>query len=227
MFFRDYLDPAVIRWDQALFGCQPSVLFMAKLPYLWVSEVFYASYFSYYIMISGVAVALYIRNRRELFHYVSIISFVFYICYTIYIVVPVIGPRVFFSRIGGYVLPQQYMDLAAPAVYPEAVQHGPFFNIMAWIYDVFEAPGSAIPSSHVAVAICTVFFSFRYLRRIRFVHLTVAVLLCLATVYCRYHYAVDVLAGALTAAVLLPLGNRLYFNFAGDQPGAQATSAAQ
>jgi membrane-associated phospholipid phosphatase len=84
---------------------------------------------------------------------------------------------------------------------------------MAWIYRVFEAPGAALPSSHVAVALCTVFFSFRYLRRIRHVHLAVAGLLCLSTVYCRYHYAVDVLAGLATAAVLVPLGNWLYFKF--------------
>jgi membrane-associated phospholipid phosphatase len=45
------------------------------------------------------------------------------------------------------------------------------------------------------------------------VHLTVAVLLCISTVYCRYHYVVDVLAGALTAALLIPLGNRLFFKF--------------
>jgi membrane-associated phospholipid phosphatase len=78
---------------------------------------------------------------------------------------------------------------------------------------VFEAPGAAFPSSHVAVALCTVFFSFRYLRPIRYLHLAVAVLLCLATVYCRYHYVVDVLAGLLTAAMVIPLGNWLYFKF--------------
>ena len=42
-----------------------------------------------------------------------------------------------------------------------------------------------------------------------------AILLCLATVYCRYHYAVDVIAGVVTAAVLIPLGNALYFRFQG------------
>jgi len=63
---------------------------------------------------------------------------------------------------------------------------------------------------------CTVYFSFRYLRRIRHVHLVMAVLLCFATVYCRYHYAVDVLAGLAAAAVLIPLGNCLYFKFSGE-----------
>jgi membrane-associated phospholipid phosphatase len=32
-------------------------------------------------------------------------------------------------------------------------------------------------------------------------------------VYCRYHYVVDVLAGAITAAVLVPTGNWLYFKY--------------
>jgi membrane-associated phospholipid phosphatase len=211
MFFQDYLDPMVIRWEQALFGCQPSVLFMEKLPLLPVSELFYASYFSYYIMISGVGLALFLRNRQQFFHYVSIVSFLFYICYTIYIFIPVIGPRVFFREIAGYELPEALQQLAPTDVYPAAVKVGPFYQLMAFIYRVFEAPGAALPSSHVAVAICTVFFSFLYLRPIRFLHLGVAILLCLSTVYCRYHYVVDVLAGVLTAALVIPLGNHLYF----------------
>ena len=102
---------------------------------------------------------------------------------------------------------------APPPTYPAVIAGGPFYQIMHWIYRVFESPGAAFPSSHVAVAITTVFFSFRYLRPIRWVHLVAAILLSLATIYCRYHYAVDVLAGAVAAAVLIPLGNLLYFRF--------------
>jgi len=104
MFFIDYMDPLVIRWEQALFGCQPSILFMEKLPYVWVSELFYIAYFSYYVMIAGVGIALFIRNRAQFFHFVSVISFVFYICYAIYIVLPVVGPRLFIREIDGYAL---------------------------------------------------------------------------------------------------------------------------
>lgn len=210
MFFHQYLDPLAISWDEKLFGFQPSVLFMQKLPYLWVSELFYASYFSYYIMIVGVGIALYVRNRQHFFHYVSVVSFVFYICYAIYIILPIIGPRVFFRDLPEYDLPEQYQAFAPNASYPAAVQAGPFFKVMAFIYRVFEAPGAALPSSHVAIALCTVFFSFLYLRPIRYVHLVVAILLCLATVYCRYHYAIDVLTGILTALILVPLAQWLY-----------------
>jgi len=84
---------------------------------------------------------------------------------------------------------------------------------MAWIYHTFEAPGAGFPSSHIAVSIGTLYFSFRYLRSIRWLHLAAVVLLCLATIYCRYHYVVDVLAGGAMAAVLIPIGNRLHFKF--------------
>jgi membrane-associated phospholipid phosphatase len=103
---------------------------------------------------------------------------------------------------------------------------------MAWIYRTFESPGAAMPSSHVAIALCTVYFSFRYLPKIRYVHLAVAILLSLATVYCRYHYALDVVAGVLTTALLLPLSNYLYSKFgdsrlpaSGAPPGADARGA--
>ena len=214
MFIQGYLDPTILRWDQALCGCQPSLVFMQKLPYLLVSETFYGAYFSYYVMIGGVGIALYLRNRAAFYHFVSVVSFVFYICYLIYIFVPVIGPPVFFRKIYGYSLPPDLQRLVPAEGYPPAVTSGIFYQIMKWIYAVFEAPGAAIPSSHVAVALCTVFFSFRYLRSIRWFHLILAVLLCAATIYCRYHYVCDVVAGIAAAATLIPTGNWLFRKFA-------------
>ena len=205
-----FLDAFFIRLDGRIFGAQPSLAFMAKLPFLPVSELFYAAYFSYYVMIGGVGLALFHRNREQFSHYISVVSFVFYACYLIYIFTPVVGPRIFFLEIGDYRLPPDVQPPVTPG-FPAAIQAGPFYQLMAWIYRNFEGPGAAFPSSHVAVAIATAFFSFRYLRPIRWLHLTAVLLLCLATVYCRYHYAVDVAAGALTAALLIPCGNRLYF----------------
>jgi membrane-associated phospholipid phosphatase len=213
MFFTDYIDPLAIHLEQALFGCQPSMLFMEKLPYLVVSELFYISYFSYYIMVVGVGIALFVRNRVQFFHFVSVISFVFYLCYATYIFLPVVGPRLFIREIEGYGLPEAVWALSSSHSFPEAVQVGPFYKIMAVIYELFEAPGAAFPSSHVAVSLCTVYFSYKYLPRIRHFHLLMALLLCLSTIYCRYHYVVDVVAGLLTTALLLPLGNWLYWKF--------------
>lgn len=225
MVIKGYMDPAIIELDQALFGGQPSLVFMQRLPYLLVSEVFYGAYFSYYLMIGGVGIALYIRDRTAFFRYIAVMSFVFYVCYLIYIFVPVIGPPIFFRSIFGYTLPAELQNLADNSGYPEAIKSGIFFRIMKWIYEVFEAPGAAIPSSHVAIALCTLFFSFRYLRSVRWVHLALAFLLCLATVYCRYHYASDVLAGIVTAVLLIPAANWLYDRWSPDR-GRDAKSTA-
>ncbi|MGO8677036.1 MAG: phosphatase PAP2 family protein [Limisphaerales bacterium] len=213
MFFTEFMDPMAIGWEQALFGCQPSIVFMEKLPWLPLSEIFYASYFSYYAMIAGVGVALYLRDRAQFFHYLSVMSFLFYICYVIYIFIPIIGPRLFLETIGGYHLPPAVWNMVAVHDYPAVIKTGPFFKLMKLVYELFEAAGSAMPSSHIAVAWCTVYFSFRYLKAIRYPHAVVAFLLTLATIYCRYHYCVDVMAGLVTCAILLPLGNRLYFRF--------------
>jgi membrane-associated phospholipid phosphatase len=218
MLVAGFLDSFFIRVEARIFGLQPSLAFMGWLPWPAVSEVLYAAYFSYYLMVAGVGLALFYRDRGQFYHYLSVISFLFYVYYLIYIFVPVEGPRIFFRNLPGYQLPAEVEHLAAPAV-PAAVTAGPFCQIMGWIYRMFEAPGAAFPSSHVAVAIGTLYFSFRYLRSMRWPHLVAVVLLCLATVYCRYHYVVDVVAGGVTAAVLIPLGNRLYFKL-----GGQATS---
>jgi len=208
MFVAGYLDGFFIRLEERLFGFQPCVVFMERVPYLLVSELFYFSYSMYFVMIAGVGLALYLQDRGHFFHYVSLASFVFYICYLTFIFLPVAGPAVYWMEgpefWAAHGLPP--LDLAFPA----AIQWGPFFHIMGFIYYHFEGHGAAFPSSHVAVAICTAWFSWRYLPRIRHIHLVVVLLLCLATVYCRYHYAVDVLAGALVAAVLMPLGQHLY-----------------
>ncbi|MGD0536315.1 MAG: phosphatase PAP2 family protein [Verrucomicrobiota bacterium] len=226
MFVPDYLDAHFIAADQALFGFQPSIAFMDHLPWLWFSESMYAAYFSYYLMIVGVGLALFLRDRRQFFHYVSVISFVFYVCYLIYIALPVMGPRAFFREIDGFRLPDEIQAYAVSPSYPDAIKPGLFRHAVLWVYEHFEGPGAAFPSSHVAIAISTVWFSFRYLRRLRWAHLVIVLLLCTATVYCRYHYVVDVAAGALTTALLLPLGNRLYRRFSDHPPPACGGSTA-
>lgn len=209
MFIPEFLDPALIRVEGWLFGGQPSLWLMERYPSRWLSEVLYAAYFSYYLMIAGVGVALFVRDRGQFDHFVSVVSLVFYVCYAFYVFLPVVGPRIFYQDWAALGLPMEVRPAVVPA-FPEAVRAGWFHRLMRGIYDVFEAQGAAFPSSHVAIAWVTAFFSFRYLPRIAWVHAGAAVLLCVATVYCRYHYVIDVAAGVLVAALLLPAANAAY-----------------
>ena len=204
-----YFDAALFKLEHQLFGCQPSLNFMLAYPQRWVAELFYFSYFSYYLMIVGVGLALFLRERKQFYHYVSVISFVFYACYLTYIFVPVIGPRIGQRDMVPMELPPE-VPAQVEWVVPETVQGSVFYRVMGFIYHHFETPGAALPSSHVAIALTTVYFSFLYLRRIRRAHLVLALLLCASTVYGRYHYVVDVAAGMLTVALMVPLGNWLY-----------------
>jgi membrane-associated phospholipid phosphatase len=212
MLYGGYLDDVFLRTERMLFGCQPGLDLMNWWPHRWVAEVLYAAYFSYYLMIAGVGLVLLFRRRDQFAHFVSVVSFVFYLCYLTYIFVPVIGPRIVHSGLGDFELPPDVLP-ASPVTTPPAVASGVFFQIMAWIYERFETPGAAFPSSHVAVALTTLYFSWLYLRPIRWAHTVMAVLLCISTVYGRYHYVVDVLAGIAVAAALVPLGNWLYWRF--------------
>ena len=212
ILYSGYLDPHFMRLERWMFGWQPGLELMERFPSRAVSEVLYAAYFSYYLMVVGVPLALLLRDRRQFAHFISVVSLVFYVCFLTFIFTPVVGPRILCHGIVAQTLPADVTPVS-PHTTPAAVQAGVFFQIMAWIYERFETPGAAFPSSHVAVALCTVYFSFLYLRPIRWALLVTTTLLCISTVYGRYHYVVDVVAGLLAAAMLIPLGNRLYFRF--------------
>jgi len=200
-------DGFFIDLEQRLFGAQLSRTFMAAAPYVWVSEVFYLFYFSYYVMIFGVGMGLYLTRRRQFFHYLTLASFVFYLCYLTYIFLPVMGPH---ATESGVVL-KGATGAVGPRVTPEAVQSGPFFNLMKLVYKLVEPEGgAAFPSSHVALAVAALWFSWTCFKYVRWLHLVAVIMLCLSTVYCGYHYAVDVLGGLATAALLVPVGELIY-----------------
>ncbi len=211
MFFQHHFDPVFLSLDRWIFGFQPSLVLMHRLPFPWVRETLYFSYFCYYLMIPGVGLALFSRDRETFMRYVTVVSVVFYCCYLTYIFLPVIGPRAIVEDIPDFTRDVSFYvshyDISTPAV----IQGGIFFRIMGYIYEnVEQAGGAAFPSSHVAVALATLFFSWQFLKRFRWIHLLFVVLLMTATVYCRYHYVVDVFAGIATALVLVPIGDKLY-----------------
>jgi membrane-associated phospholipid phosphatase len=218
LFFLELLDPPMARWEFSLFGEQPALSLMARFPSRWIAEVFYFSYFSYYLMIFGTGLWLYRRGFREFLHYLSVLTFVFYLCYLLYIIFPIAGPPAF---------PQmepasaQAAGVTAQAMtVPPSVAKSIFYSLMTWIYRGFEGPGAAMPSSHVAIAWTTLFFAFRGRSDCRWGHAVLVVLLSVSTVYCRYHYVVDVAGGLLAAAIFLPLGEFCWRRWGeGNEPG--------
>jgi membrane-associated phospholipid phosphatase len=68
----------------------------------------------------------------------------------------------------------------------------------------------AFPSGHTAITLTVVYLAWRFERRLFAFFLPVALALIASTVYCRYHYVVDVIAGIGLALLTIILGEKYY-----------------
>lgn len=196
----DY-DAALIAFDRALFGTDPTVA-LEKIATPFLSDVltlFYALYYFHPIVL-GTLVLLDDRARpagaRDFSRYAFVIVFVFYVSYACYFLVPAIGPRYTLAHAG---------PLPRGAIAQE-IDH---------TLDVLEKnKRDCFPSGHTMVVTAVALEAYRRSKRTFWVFLPFAVGLIVATVYCRYHYVADVIAGLALALVTVPVGNALYRRFA-------------
>jgi len=72
--------------------------------------------------------------------------------------------------------------------------------------------GAAFPSAHVAGSMVALLAAWRYRRWLFWVCLPFFLCMCVATVYGRYHYVADVLAGLAVGAAGFASGSRLMRN---------------
>jgi membrane-associated phospholipid phosphatase len=178
-------DAIVQRWEEALFGGQPSLEWIRAWPFPWWSSLLHGAYLSFYLILAGSPLGLWARGRRHAAREaIFSIMATFYVCYASFLAFPVAGPRYSFAP----------ADNAATAVPLARLTHRLLESGSAW--------GTAFPSSHVAVALVAAAAAWRGWRPLG-VLVPAAVLLSLGTVYGQLHYAVDAAAGALLAAAVL------------------------
>ncbi len=179
-------DALVQRWEQALFGAQPSLAWIRSLPSPAWSTLMHAAYLSYYVILTAAPLGLWFTGRRQAARttvFATMLSF--FACYTIFLAFPVAGPRYTFP------LPEN----AAMATPVARLTHLLVRGGSAW--------GTAFPSSHVAAAFVAAVSAWRASRALGALLIPAAALLALSTVYGQFHYAVDAIAGATLAAVVL------------------------
>ena len=99
------------------------------------------------------------------------------LCFIIYIILPVEGP---------IALRNEYYH-----------QGGPFQTMVDFIYAGGENPGAAFPSSHVAATFLIAWWGSTHFERMKIFYWLTCLFLSIATVYCMFHYAVDVIGGLL------------------------------
>jgi membrane-associated phospholipid phosphatase len=187
-------DEMLIAWDQRLFGFQASVEMQR-----WVSPPLTAwmefAYTFHILNIPIVACFIYLcRTRARFREMMSGLLVVTFFGLLGYLLVPAIGPL--------YTLRDQFtVPLSQPL---EIVNRQiDFMNFARIKRDVF-------PSLHVGISFLVWLYAFRNSRRLFWVLAPFILSLWVSTVYLRYHYLVDVLAGLVLAPLCFLLANWLF-----------------
>jgi membrane-associated phospholipid phosphatase len=195
VIFSEALDPYFISLDQHIFGYQPCLVWGVTYDTYFLQEFFHYAYFSYYLMIFGIPLYIYLnREKSEYIRVLFNILFVFFSCYVLYSIFPVIGGRYF----------PEALELS------QTFRHGLFTHIMVFIYQTNDHWGGAFPSSHVALALTISLLSFRYFRAFAWVLFINTIFLSISTVYCHYHYFVDVIGGVIYGFVMYGVSEFIY-----------------
>jgi len=110
---------------------------------------------------------------------------VMYSSYLFFILLPVDSPYYRFDR------------LAAP------LAGNPFFDLVHAMSARGGARGGAFPSAHVSGAVVVALVAWRHQRQLAVVLVPIVLGLIVATVYGRFHYAVDAIAGVGLALIVV------------------------
>ncbi len=196
--FSDYIDRFFIGLEYKIFGLHPAIELGRLFDNVYIMEYFHFSYFTYYLIIPGLGFLLYYNNRKHFHEYLFVSSFTFYTCYISYIFLPVLGARYYANA-----------PFFAEPFWKEGFL---FVPVMRFIYSVGEVDGAAFPSSHVAIAAVILIYAYKYAKKYLALFFVVVVSLIISTVYCRFHYLIDVIAGILWALSGFYFGRKLYFS---------------
>jgi membrane-associated phospholipid phosphatase len=191
------LDAFVAGLDGLLFGLHPAIEFSRWLQgHRWVNELFFFSYFFFYILVAtGVWVLFFRRRFREAERFLFTVSASFFVMYVWFTFFPVKGPKYFFPELR--------------AVWYGNFRGYLFTGLMKGTFRNMNLAGAAFPSSHVAVALVALLMNWKHNRFLVPVFLPFTLLLCASTVYIYAHYFVDIPTGLLAGVGLYFLVPRL------------------
>jgi membrane-associated phospholipid phosphatase len=180
------LTAAIPAWESALFGGQPSLYLSERLAFVPLSEYLHFSYLAYGIVIPAVAAYWYVSGRRTAFgELLLLLSTVLLGSYLFFILLPVDSPYYLSPRLG-----------------PPLSGHF-FFDLVHQVSARGGARGGAFPSAHVSGAVVLSLVAWRHQRRLAYLVLAITGSLMIATVYGRFHYVLDALAGAALAIAVV------------------------
>lgn len=174
-------DAELLRLDRALFGETPAVL-VERFTRPGLTAVMAWIYFIHLVLPPLLGLYLYARNRAVFRPFLLAVVLCGSIGTMLYVLVPAAGPR-----------------FAFPELFHVPLGGEP----MAALIDAARAPRDAFPSLHAAVSALVAVYAWRAGRTPGLLLTPLVAGIWLSTIYLRYHYVVDLIAGGVLAGLVV------------------------
>jgi hypothetical protein len=191
-------DARIYAFDLRVFGFEPSVVFDR-----WITpattEWFAFFYFLYFLILSVhvLPMVYYQRGTLLLGRFATGILLVFLTAHLVYMIVPGYGPYWYLK-----------------GTFSHELQGGLFWRLVRETVDAGGAQKDIFPSLHTAAPTFFAIFSYRHRKLVPFkytwpVMAFVATQIIIATMFLRWHYLVDIVAGLTLATTAALLGHHV------------------
>ena len=198
----DLYDSQLATLDRWIFGVNPTS-WMHQFAHPLITEYLQWCYVAFFFVPCIHAIVLYRDKRyREFEMFSRLMVFSFFVSYLAYFAFPAVGPR--FSLHDFYSINSELPGVWFAGVLREQV------NIGGGIVPGTANPADVVnrdcmPSGHTMMTLVNILLAWRFRSRGRWFFTVVGCSLIIATIYLRYHYAVDALAGIVCALAMFPL----------------------
>jgi len=183
------IDHQLIRADYLIFNTYPTIIF-EKLSNAWLTDLMQICYTTYYFLPLLIGITLKIHKKENEFQKgLFLILFCFYISYIGYILFPALGPR--------YTIPHLHQEELKGYIF--------YSKINAILNSLEGIKRDAFPSGHTAITLVVLHIAYKYEKKLFYFILPISLMLVLSTIYCRYHYGVDVIGGILLYIIIIKI----------------------
>ncbi len=187
-------DKYLIEADRFIFGGNPAdFLYHIANPVL--TELLQIAYVSYYFLPIILGYELYKENRKiELEYLMFLVMFGFFLSYFGYLGFPAVGPR--FTIFNFSNLDKDLPGLFLTHFLRDYINSGEGITPHT-LYPIKIVERDAFPSGHTDITLLVSYLAFVFNAKTKKFILPIGFLIIFATVYLRYHYVADLIAGTI------------------------------
>jgi membrane-associated phospholipid phosphatase len=192
LIFPGWFDRWLIDFDYRFAGVHPAAWLaqFSNPPLNDFMQFAYMTYFLYLVILPAILYAA--KDRLAFWTVMASTAASNYFIYVVAVLFPIESPH-----------------FSLPALKSKPLAGGAFTATINFIERFGRVHGGAFPSAHVAGSMVALLGAWRYRRWLFWVCLPFFICMCVATVYGRYHYVADVIAGITVGAAGFSAGTQL------------------